>query len=303
MHNRKTLRSLLFDSLEEQIAVIDEKGTIVDVNAAWTSFGVENGLSPDFISIGNNYLETTRRSSAEGDILAGKAAQGIMDVMAGTRASFHHEYPCDSPTERRWFMMLVSPLKGYKRRMLILSHYNITTRKLAEEQVEHLARHDSLTGLANRRYFNEFLNSEILRCRRNKSMLSLILIDADHFKAYNDELGHLAGDHCLTKIGKALLPFARRPSDLAARLGGDEFALVLGNTDYDESLSIAEAIRKAVSALNLLYARTRQITVSVGVAAVTPDESQTTDFLLQEADKALYGAKAAGRNQVFRGKS
>jgi len=303
MHDRTALRALVFDSLDEQIAVLDQAGAIIDVNSAWTSFGAENGLSSEFACVGCNYLGIIHCAFAAGDSLAGEAAQGISDVLSGKRGSFYHEYPCHSPAEKRWFMMRVSRLKDDSNSMSVISHSNITKRKLAEERAEHMALHDPLTGLANRRYFNEFLNNEMRREIRDRSMISLVVIDVDYFKDYNDELGHPAGDLCLVRIGRALLAFSRRPGDLAARLGGDEFALVLGRTEIAESQTIADAIRRAISDLKLVFGGSRQVTVSVGVASVTPDEQQTEEFLLQEADRALYGAKSAGRNRVVHAQS
>jgi diguanylate cyclase (GGDEF)-like protein len=143
-----------------------------------------------------------------------------------------------------------------------------------------------------------FFNTEMRRGIRNRSAISLIVLDVDYFKDYNDESGHLAGDQCLANIGQALRAFSRRPSDLAARLGGDEFALLLGDTGFVESQTIAEAIRKEITDLRMVFGESRQITVSVGVVSVLPKEQQTKDLLLQEADKALYRAKLAGRNQI-----
>jgi diguanylate cyclase (GGDEF)-like protein len=183
----------------------------------------------------------------------------------------------------------------------VISHHDITQRKLAEERAEHMARHDSLTGLANRRYFNEFLGLEVRRSIRERSPVSLILIDVDRFKDYNDELGHLAGDRCLAALAGVLAAFARRPGDLAARLGGDEFGLILGKTAGAESAAIGEAIRKAVAGLKLAFGGSGQVSVSVGAACMIAGEQQTEEFLFQEADRALYAAKAAGRNRVALG--
>ena len=200
-------------------------------------------------------------------------------------------------------MMHVNRLKDDSSRLYAISHHNITPRKLAEERAEHLAMHDPLTGLANRRYFNRILHREFPRSMRDRSPISLIAVDIDHFKEYNDECGHLAGDHCLTQLGEVLLAFSRRPNDLAARLGGDEFALLLGDTDSVESQRIAEAILKSFSDLGIVFGESRQVTVSVGVASVIRSERQHEKFLLREADKALYRAKQAGRNRVVQADS
>jgi diguanylate cyclase (GGDEF)-like protein len=296
--DQSALHTMVFNSLQEQIAVIDRAGTIVEVNSAWESFGAENGLPPDYACVGCNYLEVLSASAASGDGSAGDAARAIMDVISGKRASVYMEYPCHGPDEKRWFMMRVTSVKGDSTDLVVISHQNITLRKLAEERAERLAMQDPLTGLANRRCFNQILSSEMRRCIRNRSIISLVEIDVDYFKEYNDELGHLAGDQCLADVGRALLAYARRPGDLAVRLGGDEFALLLGDADAAESSRIAEAIRKAIEDLGMVFGGSRQVTVSVGVATVIPDRQQCEDFLLREADRALYGAKGAGRNRV-----
>jgi diguanylate cyclase (GGDEF)-like protein/PAS domain S-box-containing protein len=294
------LHTLVINSLEDQVAVIDEEGVIVDVNAAWTKFGVENGLSPEFACVGCNYLTVLSASTANDDNFAGEAKQGILDVVRGKQASFYFEYPCHSPDEKRWFMMRVTRLKDNSRRFFVVSHQNITLRKLAEERVERLAMYDPLTGLANRRYFNQFLHREFQRSIRNGSAISLIELDVDHFKEYNDKLGHPAGDQCLIRVGRVLRELSHRPSDLAVRLGGDEFALILGDTDAAGSQKVTEALLKAITDLNIVFGESRLLTASVGVASINPHDQQSEEFLLKEADKALYRAKSAGRNRVVR---
>jgi diguanylate cyclase (GGDEF)-like protein len=293
------LHALLLDSLEEQIAVIDREGTIVYVNRAWTTFGLENGLAPASSSAtGGNYLAVCNVSGSHGDSLAGEAAEGIRDVLAGKRASFHFEYPCHSPEEKRWFMMRAAPLHGDPGNLFVISHHNITQRKLAEEQVEFLSLHDSLTGLANRRHFNQFLNNEWRRASRSQSPLSFVMFDLDHFKDYNDELGHLAGDECLVKVAQVLQAAAGRPGDMAVRYGGEEFGLLLEDSDLADATRIAESVRENIYKLELFYRGTSRITVSAGVASVIPDSGRSEIVLIQEADKALYRAKQQGRNRI-----
>ena len=298
MQDLTALHTLVINSLEDQIAVIDQAGTIVDVNRAWTDFGIKNGLSAKHACVGSNYLNVLSASVAAGDSLAAEVATGILEVVNGKHASCYFEYPCHSPDEKRWFMMRVTRLKDDSRNLFVISHHNITARKIAEERVEHLAMHDPLTGLANRRHFSEFVNREMRRSMRNQSAVSLLVLDVDYFKDYNDALGHPAGDQCLENVGRVLQAFSRRPCDLAARLGGDEFALLLGDTDIAESRKVAQAILKAIDALGMVYGESKQVSVSVGVASLIPHEEQKEDFLLHEADKALYRAKLAGRNQV-----
>ncbi len=298
MDDLSALHTQVLNSLEEQVAVIDKNGTIVDVNAAWKRFGVENGLSEDFTSVGCNYLDVCSAPVNNVDSHTSEARQGIADVIAGKRDTFYFEYPCHSPTEKRWFMMRVRCVKDSSKRFFVVSHQDITLRKLAEERAERLAMYDPLTGLGNRRYFDQFFHMEFQRSIRNRSAISLIEVDVDYFKEYNDELGHPAGDECLIRVGQVLEENSRRPSDLAVRLGGDEFALVLGDTDAEGSQKVAESLRKAVADLGILFDGSNLLTVSVGVASMIPHEQQSEELLLEEADKALYCAKSAGRNRV-----
>lgn len=294
-----TLHTLVFNSLGDQLAVINQAGEIIDVNLAWQTFGMENGLPSDYACVGHNYLETLSKSTEIGDGLAAQAYQGITEVLTGARGVFFLEYPCHSPDEERWFTMRCTPLHGDASESLFLvSHHNITQRKQAEQQVEKLAMQDALTGLANRRHFQLFLDREMRSNLRQKTPIGLVLIDVDYFKNFNDEFGHAAGDQCLSKVGRILLTHARRPGDLAARIGGDEFALILGNTTFDMARRIAESVLQEVRDLNMVFSDKRKVSASLGVIALVPDDLHNGEVLYQEADKALYRAKAAGRNQV-----
>jgi PAS domain-containing protein len=129
MLNHTAQRSLI-DSLEEQICVIDQEGIIIDINKAWTNFGAENGLSPEFAWIGCNYLEIL---IADDTSESTPARRGLIEVLNGSRASFHFEYPCHTLATKRWFMIRVIGLKGDPKGLFVITHYNITQRKLAHE--------------------------------------------------------------------------------------------------------------------------------------------------------------------------
>lgn len=290
--------SAVLDSLDEQIAVIDREGTAIYVNRAWSEFGIRNGLPAEFGRAGVNYLQACDASAAGGDSLAAEAARGIRDVLSGRRAALDFEYPCHSPDEKRWFTMRVTALRADPGKLFVISHHNITQRKLAEEKVEGLSRVDSLTGLSNRRHFSEFLLNEWQRSMRSRSPISLIMLDIDHFKEYNDQLGHLAGDRCLCRVSRVLQEFVRRPGDLVARYGGEEFSLVLGDTDVAKSRRTAEEIRKAIFDLDIRFGTTGRVSISAGVASLIPDVGQPELLLVETADKALYYAKQTGRNRV-----
>ncbi|MEW5920281.1 MAG: diguanylate cyclase [Bacillota bacterium] len=160
---------------------------------------------------------------------------------------------------------------------------------------------DGLTGIANRRRFEEFIEMEWKRARRNTKPISLIMIDIDVFKAYNDNYGHLAGDDCLKQVAQALQRGLKRPGDLAARYGGEEFTVVLPETASDGAAALAEELRSLIEGLNIPHAYSSVkdvVTISLGVATIVPEDAMSCKTLIERADKALYHAKQRGRNQV-----
>jgi diguanylate cyclase (GGDEF)-like protein len=175
-------------------------------------------------------------------------------------------------------------------------------RQLAEvnDQLEEMATTDALTGVANRRRFDDLLDQEWARHRRRGAPLALLLVDADSFKEYNDLYGHTAGDQALEAAAKALEDAVRRATDMVARYGGEEFAILLPDTEREGAAQIAESIRKAVRAVGIPHrgSAVGELTVSVGVAVMVPSGPHEAGALVDAADAALYRAKERGRNRV-----
>ncbi|WP_272699353.1 GGDEF domain-containing response regulator [Desulfovibrio sp. Fe33] len=181
-------------------------------------------------------------------------------------------------------------------------------RMLRERELERLARklermsnQDGLTGLANRRCFDDTLIREWVRNGREDNPVGLLMIDIDHFKAYNDALGHVNGDVCLRNVAESIRAATNRPGDLVARYGGEEFAIILPNTDFNGALVVAANIHASLSRTNISHPASqvsRNVTVSIGAAAVVPTCGSTPEHLIQTADKALYQAKQSGRNRT-----
>ncbi|WP_237044309.1 diguanylate cyclase [Aquipseudomonas alcaligenes] len=164
-----------------------------------------------------------------------------------------------------------------------------------------LAHQDSLTGLHNRRSFDRVLARLWRQAQREERTLALLLCDVDHFKAYNDRYGHKAGDQALQQVGVVLLEAARRPLDLAVRLGGEEFAVLLYDIAPEEARQRAEVLRQAVEARAIAHEASLTapvLTLSIGLCCLQPGNQQTPGSLFEHADRALYEAKAFGRNQV-----
>jgi len=167
--------------------------------------------------------------------------------------------------------------------------------------LERLALMDGLTEVPNRRSLDEALDREWRRARRNGTNLAAVMCDIDHFKAYNDNYGHGAGDVCLRQVAQALAHAVSRPGDVLGRYGGEEFLALLPETGPDAARDVAERMRLAVYGRALPHAHSSaadRVTLSLGVATMAPDEGQESADLLKAADKALYRAKEAGRNRV-----
>lgn len=170
----------------------------------------------------------------------------------------------------------------------------------ANARLEHLAGTDALTGLPNRRAFDRAFEREWAIAARAKSSLAVAIVDVDHFKAFNDTYGHIAGDDCLTRLGSILSETIFRPSDFVGRYGGEEFVIVLPDTDATGAERVCSRVKEIVAAANLPHEASpmSHVTVSIGFASMIPDHELTRAQLLEAADAALYKAKSSGRNRV-----
>jgi diguanylate cyclase (GGDEF)-like protein/PAS domain S-box-containing protein len=196
--------------------------------------------------------------------------------------------------------LTMTPMHATDGLFVALLH-DITHHKRSEDALQRAAMLDPLTKIANRRHFDAALEKEWQRAIRNAQPLSLLVLDVDHFKLYNDTLGHAAGDVCLQQVAQALQAHALRPTDLAARYGGEEFVLLFGETPTEAASRLAEAIRSTVEGLQLPNPRSPTspwITVSIGVATIVPTQLDQIEQLFVCADRAMYAAKEAGRNRV-----
>jgi len=169
------------------------------------------------------------------------------------------------------------------------------------DMLERLAGLDGLTGIPNRRNFDQFLDAEWKRSIRYNHIISLIIMDIDFFKLYNDHYGHTEGDECLKKVAKIISKSMIRSTDLSARYGGEEFACVLPETDYEGAITTASRIMKSIQDMGIPHEKSQiaaSVTVSIGVASMRPQHNENALDLIEMADKALYKAKGNGRNQI-----
>ncbi|MDX8397631.1 MAG: diguanylate cyclase [Mariprofundaceae bacterium] len=173
--------------------------------------------------------------------------------------------------------------------------------QLALQELAYISNTDGLTGIANRRSFDQRLSDEWKRSIRNNHNLSIALMDIDFFKQFNDNYGHQAGDDCLINVAQCLNDHIRRPPDLAARYGGEEFVVILPETSLQDADIVAEMLRGQIEDLNIPHAYSQacqHISVSIGVASVIPSSDLSLEQLIKAADEHLYQAKDGGRNQI-----
>ncbi len=286
--------------MTEHVVVIDIHGAIHYVNRPWERFCSANAGSGDIDWTSFNYLDVCDAAARDGDEYGCLAREGIEALAAGRSTEHSLEYPCHSPEKPRWFLAHMTALEMEDERYIVISHHDITQRRLAEEKTEALARTDGLTEVANRTHFDEFLDQQWRSALRAGEALSVLLLDIDYFKPFNDHYGHQAGDECLRRVAAALRGALKRPSDLVARYGGEEFVLVLGQSSVADARANAQRILDTVRDLAIAHAYSDVapvVTASIGVVTAVPRHEGDVSSLLQAADEALYQAKHEGRDR------
>jgi diguanylate cyclase (GGDEF)-like protein/PAS domain S-box-containing protein len=227
----------------------------------------------------------------------------LADLVIDGNASLCAQNWCDMPRvgRRRYLAADASPILDNAGKLLAVVETlrDVTDEKRAQVALEQLATRDGLTGLANRRCFDDTLHGEWQRALRQQQPLSLLMVDVDNFKQYNDGYGHLGGDECLQRIATAVAN-EMRANDLVARYGGEEFAVILPNQSLKGAAIVAERIRCRVEQLHLpnLGSQPHMVTVSIGAATALPSPDTDPSQLVATADSALYRAKHMGRNRI-----
>jgi diguanylate cyclase (GGDEF)-like protein len=285
----------LLDALPDATAVLDHDGTIVAVNRAWRMFAIDNGGSPESTGVGINYLDVCARAAAAGCADAGAVEAGLRAVLNGDTVECDMEYPCPAPSAGRWFVLRITQIGGPEMGALI-SHVNITRRKIAEQQLERKASEDPLTGLANRVLFAERLSHALtLRPGREpRADVGILFIDLDHFKKINDTFGHAAGDDVLQAVAGRLKTLART-QDTVARLGGDEFAVLVPRTSADGLAAFVKRIAAAFRQPHAICGTALETSASIGTHLAIRGEDAAA--ALRRADEAMYAVKHASRKK------
>jgi len=280
---------MIVNSMDQGLLIVEDCGRIQYANPACDRY---LGYQPDEL-VGRPLADLLERGDA-------REPGGCVDVKElgghGTREVLirHRDGGL------RAMDLTMTPMHADDGLFVALLH-DISHHKQSEDALQRAAMLDPLTNLANRRHFDAFLDKEWQRASRSAQPLSLVVLDVDHFKLYNDALGHAAGDTCLQKVARVLQDHAARSTDLAGRYGGEEFVLLFAETPLDAATRLAAMIRAAIEDLQVPNPRSPTspwLTVSVGVATIVPTQLDEIENLFVCADRAMYAAKAGGRNRV-----
>ncbi len=297
--SRTLLAGVLNSSLDGVAAfeaVRDSRGKII--NFRWI---VSNPLAA--MTLGET------KDSLEGKLLfeklSGHLLDGLFDVLVQVVENcivFDKEHYCSA--DGTWFHIVAVKLgDGFAITLRDINEKKQMEIRLKEAntELEYQANIDSLTQVANRRRFDEYLAQEWAICAREQQYLSIILCDVDFFKFYNDAYGHQAGDDCLFRVAQGMNLAIKRPADVVFRYGGEEFAVILPFTEGEGALKVAQSIREEIKKLKIIHdlsQASHYVTLSLGVASVVPSSQSSVESLIANADRALYEAKSLGRDRI-----
>lgn len=298
-HSQLLLSSVLNSSIDGIMAfksIRDDRGNIVDFEWLLVNPAAEELVSRKAKDLVGKHLLI--------EMPANRSA-GLFDFyirVVETSVPQEQEIYYDDGSLQRWFHIVAVKLgDGFA-----VTFRDITERKKSEalieaanQELQRLAVTDGLTQVANRRQFDEYLNSEWQRLERENADLALIVCDIDYFKLYNDTYGHQGGDECLRVVAKAISRAAKRPADLVARYGGEEFAVILPHTDELGAIAVAQNIAQEIQQSKILHSQSainEYVTLSIGIASTIPTPEYSPEVLFAVADKGLYEAKKQGRN-------
>jgi len=303
--SRITAPATILDALAGPVAVLDKQGLLAATNMAWRRLACNQSLPCPRMKPGASYVDACRQATGEEGDYARKVLVGVQAVLDGSLPQFTLEYPCVTAKTVRWFLLQATPLSP-KGGGTVLSCQDITPLKLLQleqekrlkdleaknQALDQMAIRDPLTGLYNRRFFDEVLAREWRRFQRTGEAFTVIIMDMDAFKDINDRYGHELGDQALQHVGLGLRS-TLRASDLVARVGGDEFAALLPRTDLERSRPVIQKLRDSVRKLRLdTKSGPIPVSLSLGVATVPglPPVTSAAE-LLRVADKRMYEAK------------
>ncbi|MEW6146223.1 MAG: diguanylate cyclase [Thermodesulfobacteriota bacterium] len=287
----------VLDSLPEHIGVLDASGLLVAANRSWTAWkGKNGGGAAGRPEPGTDYLKMLKKHSAESERSL-RLLKNIVSVLGGKKDRFTMEYPSHKGQDKKWFLLSVTPMRsGGRVTGAVISHTDITRRKLAELETKRFSVTDPMTGILNRKAGLESVHRQMKFCERHGCSFTVCYIDIDNLKLVNDSFGHKEGDRVIITFVN-LLKRALRESDVMCRLGGDEILLILQETSLEGSKSVVNRIRDAVHARNARSARPYGIEFSYGIAEYTLGSKLTPEELVDIADRNMYGMKSSKKTK------
>jgi|GEM_PF-6872518 len=278
-----------FRAMPGSVALLDAPGRVVAVNDRWRRFAEANEGDDDGY-LGWSYLDVCRNARADG---AHALARSLAGLLAGKRTDVDYEYPCHAPGRKRWFVMHATGIEVVAGRFAVVSHVDITDRRLAEMDAARRADRDDLTGLLNRGAFRQRLTEALARTKQRGVRVAVLFVDLDGFKQINDRFGHRVGDVLLEEVG-GRLGRSFRVEDAVARFGGDEFVLFVQEGGPDGTFGrVAERLHECLAKPIAVGDETFGIEASIGVS-LCPDHGNDVDALVFAADEAMYQAKRHG---------
>lgn len=290
---------MVLDALEQQIAVIDNQGVILYTNEAWKTSGVQECTSMTCLDVGRNFLQACQQMTQSGDSIMVEAIEGLKSVLERRSLTYKVEYPSCIAGCERWYAMNITALEGLRSNFSIITHCDITQRKKAQQQATHMAQHDLLTGLANRPHMREFLRQKWNYCQLHKMPLSIVLIDIDQFRRFN-ETDEAFGDDCLVSIANVLKDLTRRQGDLAVRYGSAEFLMIFSDYNEQQTAYLGNLLRTKVQDLALYSQEQQSVTISAGAVTFQPSTSVNIQEVFQAAEQALSQAQSERGNCFVR---
>lgn len=283
----------VIDSLLEHIAIMDKDANIVATNRAWNRFAEENGAADSRrYAVGANYMDICEPAVKEDEDL-GKVITKLHKILNGTINSFTYEYPCHSPEVKRWFLLYATPFILENQRLgAVVSHINITRRKLAEIEAVRYAKYDPLTGVLNRRFGLEKLIRQVELSDRYNHIFSICFIDIDNLKYVNNSFGHKEGDSMIKETARIIQSNLRK-TDMFIRMGGDEFLIVFPHTILRGARGVIRRIEKDVRRFNANKTKNEkfEIAFSHGFAEYNPVHKISSDKLIEISDSNMYEQK------------
>ena len=291
------LMAAAFDQLNDRIAIIDASGLILCTNQRWKDLNASVSVDTTIDAESGNYLDAYDTAGARGDIWAMSASTGIRRVLAKMTPDFKFDYPLDIRGSNRWFHMVINPIDHPAGTYFVVSHQDITQAVDARVKLSKMAGTNLITGAPEWQVVDQFIVSELMRCRRQSAPISLALIKMDHYQSLRNAHGVLFADECLVEVLKQLTTITRRPSDIVGHFETSVFVMVLGGTDSAAAEDIVRSVQdqaRKIAVLDVNGAEVNPVSLTCGLGSILPEGTMNCERLYDLSMRQLVGAEALG---------